>query len=223
MITVAICNSKGGVGKTLLSANLAVEASNESARVCLIDLDPQKSLVEWWKRRDKKDNPTIFRGVDHAADAVERANLAGYDFCFLDGPPGSLTVTEEMIATADFVVIPVKPSMSDLLASEDTVAIALDTGAAFLVVFNDVGARETPVNQAREFLFNADVPIADTTIIHRPSYIHGMDAGKAAGEVRVNGRRDSKAGDAVAALWAEVKAAALAAVRVRAKEAADHA
>lgn len=77
MITIAAVNSKGGVGKTTLTSALAVRAAEDSPRVAMVDMDPQKSLVEWWKRRGKSDNPTIFEGAFTAGDAVEALTLDG--------------------------------------------------------------------------------------------------------------------------------------------------
>ena len=71
---ISLCNQKGGVGKTTTAATLGVRAAQDSKRTALVDLDPQRALIEWWRRRGETDNPRIFEGVDRAADAIA-ANL----------------------------------------------------------------------------------------------------------------------------------------------------
>lgn len=221
MITIAVVNSKGGVGKTTLTSALAIRATQDkgSPRVCMVDLDPQKSLVDWWRRRGGTDNPTVFQGVDSAADAIERADLAGYDFCFLDGPPAFLRTLQEMVQVADFVLIPVKPSVADMLATEDAVILTRDADAEFLTVFNDVLDRDERIaDKAREALFSSGVPLAETVVHHRASFILGLNAGKSAAEV--NKGKDTKAADEIDRLWKEVRAAAVKGAKARAKAAA---
>ena len=208
MLTIAVVNSKGGVGKTTLAAALAVRAAQDSERVAIVDMDPQRSLISWWQRRGRTGNPCIFEGADTAHDAVERLQLDGWDYVILDGPPAFLTVIEEMIVASDFTLIPVKPSVVDLLATQDAVSLAREADARFLVVFNDVAPKERVVEEARRALFNHGVPIAETKITHRTSHVSSMTVGKTAAEV--NKGKDTAATAEIDSLWQEIKKAAAA-------------
>jgi chromosome partitioning protein len=44
---IAICNQKGGVGKTTLTMHLAVAAARAGRRVCCVDSDSQGNLSSW--------------------------------------------------------------------------------------------------------------------------------------------------------------------------------
>lgn len=216
MLVIVVANTKGGCGKTTLTGALSVRAAQDTKRVAVVDTDPQKSMIDWWARRGKTDNPTVFEGAATAADAVEALQLDGWDFAFFDTPPAFVSLMEEIIDVADFVVIPVKPSMVDLIGTQDAVLQAREAGKPFMVVFNDCGPREKVVDSARAFLLNHDVPIASTQITHRVSHITGMTVGKSAAEV--DGGRDKAAAAEIDELWKEIKSAALKAVKARTKE-----
>lgn len=215
MIVIAVCNTKGGVGKTTLTASLAVRAAKESKRVALVDLDPQASLTAWFERRGAPENPRVLRDVDTASEAVERLELTGWDWVFIDTPPAFLQLLQDAIAAADFVVVPMKPSALDVAASQEAVVMAREEDKPHLVVLNDVEPRWKETQKTRAYLEESDVPVAQTAIAHRSSHVAGMTVGKSAAEL--NKGKDEKAAEEIEGLWQEIKAGAKKAVKAKAK------
>ena len=46
MRTVALCNQKGGVGKSTTTFHLARAAANAGVRTLIIDMDPQGNITQ---------------------------------------------------------------------------------------------------------------------------------------------------------------------------------
>ena len=214
MHIIGVLNGKGGVGKTTITACLAVQAVDDDRNnaVGVIDLDPQSSFAEWYRRRGSPDNAALFRGADHASDAIEALRLTSpYNYVFLDGPPGSILVTEDAIGVSTLVLIPMRASGLDLASSRDVIQACQDMQKPYLVVVNGKGRYDGKlVEDARRELFSWNVPIADTVVTHRVQFINAMTTGKTGPE------KDKGAALEIKALWAEVKAALRKAAKARA-------
>ena len=109
MPVIAFLNQKGGAGKTTLSIHIATELA-VTARVLLIDADPQGSALDWAAQRDESarfsvvgfPKPVLHREIDALGN--------GYDWVIIDGPPRVNELARSAIAACSLVLIPVQPS-----------------------------------------------------------------------------------------------------------------
>ena len=95
---------------------------------------------------------------------VEALRLDGWDWVFLDGPPAFLTIIDDMVQAVDFVVVRVKPSLIDLLATQDAVVMTKQAGTDFAVLINDAAPREKVSDEAMFPTKGAATPQQKATI-----------------------------------------------------------
>lgn len=68
---IAVCNAKGGVGKTTTAVNLAAYLAHLGRRVLLVDFDPQANASSAVGHDITKEEPGIYQGILGRAHATE--------------------------------------------------------------------------------------------------------------------------------------------------------
>lgn len=197
MKTIVFAASKGGVGKTTLCAALSSYAGmTGKKKIAIIDLDPQGSLTAWWNNRENESPELIEANAGNLKDILKQAESAGYDFVFIDTPPGHMKTIEAGIESADYVLVPCQPSPVDIAAIGDTLAAIEDQGKPFAFVMNRVIARTRIGEQAILLLANHG-KVAGQPIAQRTPFATAMTDGRSAPEVS-GGQQAEKE---IAALW----------------------
>lgn len=203
MKTIVIASQKGGSGKTMLAAHLAVEAEHAGdGPAWLIDTDRQATLTLWHDRR-KPDTPQ--RGTVALAQmmtglaTLEAQHQAAY--CFIDTAPTVSDQTNRLLDFADLVLIPVRPSPNDLWAVAQTVELVKAADKRFLFIVTQAKPQASITAQAVAAL-SQHGPVAQSFVVDRVAYAAAMTSGNTAPEIYPRGPAAAE----IAGLWNEVKA-----------------
>jgi len=203
MQTIVINSQKGGSGKTTLCAHLSVEAERTGdGPVFLIDTDPQGTLTTWHEKRTVELPRRVempFDGIAQSLKLLLREHKAA--FCFIDTAPSRTDETATLFKFADLVLVPIRPSPSDLWAASATVNLLKRNHVPFLFILNQVKANATITAQAAAVLSHHG-PVAETFIGDRVPYASAMTDGRTALELTPKG----PAAIETAALWRNIQA-----------------
>ena len=115
MSVVVVANPKGGVGKSTLATNIAGLFAAQDEPVMLGDVDRQQSARDWLSLRPAGARPIATWDVD--GEGLARPPK-GVRRVVLDTPAGLHgKLLGRVLKVADKVVVPLQPSMFDILAT----------------------------------------------------------------------------------------------------------
>ncbi|BBL77440.1 ParA family protein [Methylomagnum ishizawai] len=202
MKTIVLASQKGGAGKTTLAAHLAVAAERDGAGPCvLLDTDPQASLSAWWNGREAETPafaPTTLKELPAKLEALAQA---GYAYAIIDTPPAIAESIRAVVALADLVLIPTRPSPHDLRAVGRTVELATDANRPFVFAVPQAKPNTKLTVQAVAALSEHGV-VAPAIVHDRVDYAASMIDGRTVLETDPRGRSARETVD----LWRFVKA-----------------
>jgi chromosome partitioning protein len=200
---IAVAQQKGGAGKTTVAAHLAA-AFAVSARVAILDIDPQKSLARWHKLRAGRAVPPITL-IDvsgwRLAAALDAARKT-HDVILIDSPPQIGTDARLAIRSADLVLVPLQPSPPDLWAAEGTFALAAEEKRRLALVLNRSPAKSRLRSAVESEIAALDLPLLAATLGNRAGYANAFAQGLGVAEAAPR----SLAGQELMALKAEIAA-----------------
>ncbi|WP_112381055.1 ParA family protein [Sphingomonas carotinifaciens] len=200
MRVLAMASQKGGSGKTTLSGHLAVQAELAGqGPVVLIDIDPQGSLADWWNEREAPTPAFAQTNVTRLAADLETLRQEGFRLAVIDTPPAITMAIQSVIAVAELIVIPTRPSPHDLRAVGATVDLCDRAGKPLLFVVNAATPKARITTEATLALAQHGT-VAPVTIHQRTDFAASMIDGRTVMEVDAKGRSAAE----IAALWTYV-------------------
>jgi chromosome partitioning protein len=169
----------------MLAANLAAAMATDR-RVCLLDIDPQRSLKRWHaiRGRQSKSLPAItFSDVSGWRLRAELERLmAEHDALIVDTPPQVDTEARLAIRSAHLVLVPLQPSPPDLWAAEGTVQLARTEKRPTRLVLNRAPTASKLRSQVERDAAAAGYTVLANTLGNRAGFAHAFAQGMSATE-----------------------------------------
>lgn len=200
MRVLAMASQKGGSGKTTLSGHLAVQAQLAGhGPVVLIDIDPHGTLADWWGDRTTA-YPAFAQTVVARLQAdLEMLRQQGVKLVMIDTPPANMLAMQSVIAAAELVVVPTRPSPHDLRAVGTTVDLCQRAGKPLIFVLN-AATPDAPINADAAVALAQHGSVAPVIVHQRLDYATAMIDGRTVMEVDPGGRSAAE----IAQLWSYI-------------------
>jgi len=185
-MVISVTNLKGGVGKSTISQNIAVELSKRGYNLCMADTDTeQQTSVKWSSVRSQnasKKHPEVpvFKiNPETISNQVLNTLAKQYDLVIIDGTPALTELTTRIIIMSDIVITPILASATDLWAL-DTFLLrfneakitkeSMGGGVKHLVVLNKYNQRVNLDREINEAILEMDVQVLNTKLSSRVAY-----------------------------------------------------
>lgn len=188
MKVLAIVSQKGGVGKTTLATALAVEATRQGKSVVIFDLDPQASASFWKDTREGDDIAITALPASRLGHVLKAAKEGGCDLAIIDTPPFAKDIAYEATQNADFVLVPSRPAVLDIMAMTKTLDLVRHYGVPFSVVLNCCPPQGREIDDAVQVVAQLGAELCPIRIGNRIAFSRAPQTGQAAQEIDPEGK-----------------------------------
>lgn len=204
MRRLALIQQKGGSSKSTLCVHLAVAAQQSGLKTAIIDTDPQGSAsAVWGVARGDVAPPVAGVIAAELGDALEAADVDGYQVVFIDTAPHTAPAIEMIARLVDLAIVPVQPSILDVAATQRTVDLLRAAKVpAVAVLTRAPSRRDEETGETTKALEALALPLLATWMGERKIYRRALTQGQAVAEFDPS----SKATREINAIWAELVA-----------------
>jgi chromosome partitioning protein len=160
---IAVFSGKGGVGKSTISAILAVAAGDS----VLIDCDPQASLSHWGDLRESSPEVISLPPTRIKSKLPKITN----EYVIVDTPGALVSGTLDALKLMDLIVVVTPVDTFELAALNDTLNTAEVARKPIVIVVNRLHPQARSEN-ALGILSELDIPVCPTIIRERAIHRH---------------------------------------------------
>lgn len=192
MKVLVTASGKGGTGKSLVAATLAIRLARQrkgdkgEGKVGMIDLNAdQASLTQWWILRGRGVAPYLMEEPGSVIDDVKALSAQGYAWCVIDTPPTDTEINEFAILVADLVIIPVRLAFLDTNATDMIVDMCRKRKKRFAFLINAYDGRPQfkKANSEAIAMLAGRGPVFETKLPYSAKFLEGQSTGKTGPEL----------------------------------------
>lgn len=206
-MVIVLAHTKGGVGKSTLAVNLAVERSRTGRDVLLVDADEQATASDFTALRAEQLGTPGYTAVALSGPAVRTQVLqlrSKYEDIIIDAGGRDTAGLRAALTVADVAIVPFQPRSFDLWTLEQITALIAeaqgyrDHPLKAVAILNFADPQGTDNAAAAEALSgNQALAYLDAPIGRRKAFPNAAALGRGVGELRP---QDPKASAEIAAL-----------------------
>ena len=207
MKVITVGNEKGGVGKSTIACNIAVEAIRNGLKILLVDADTQQSCMDFRAIRGENNSLPQFQAVSITKNTIHKdiKSFKDFNIVVIDSGGRDTSVFRSAILACDFLIIPVLPSQYDIWATQGTIKI-LEEAESFKdvksrIILNQVIPNTIVSREAVEALKEFKLPVFDIKLRSRVAYKQSISKGTGVSEYEPGG----KAAEEMKIFFEEVK------------------
>jgi chromosome partitioning protein len=171
---ITVATMKGGSGKSTVASCLAVHWHLRGRHPTLIDADPQRSIIRLAARERALGGVSVVEDATEDASKTARRLAGNSGLVIIDTPGFRSKTTLDCLATADFVLVPVKPSPFDVDRMLDTLSILTDRADGRRPLYRCLLTQTTRdsviARHIRAELAEAGLPVMDSEMTNRVAY-----------------------------------------------------
>jgi chromosome partitioning protein len=154
----------------------------------MFDLDPQAS-ASFWKDTRKDESLAITAipaaRLTHMLTAVREA---GCDLAIIDTPPFSKDIAYEAAQHADFVLVPTRPAVLDVMAMTRTLDLVKHYGRPYGVVLTFCPPQGREIEDTVRVISQLGADLCPVRVGSRIAYSRAQQTGHAAQEIEPDGK-----------------------------------
>lgn len=195
----ALVNLTPGVGRTMLSVNLAGELALQGRRVVVLDVDGVSGTGDWIARRRANGLPALFDSATIAGTRLRHGLggfVASFDHVVLDTPSRSPAALRSVLTVVETVLIPTRPDREALGRCTATMQLVIEalavvpalTASLVLTGATD-GLDFGPGSEAT--VMGLRLPVSAAVIRQRQAFADSMDTGLLVPELEMAGQAEA--------------------------------